>query len=362
MAKERIISADSHVAIQHEAVLGHLPARYHEDYQRCIAEAGQRMAKKAKRMAPAEKGGGNPSQQANWSAAGRPGEWDPVERLKDMDIDGVEAEVLYCQIDAGAAVFAMKDGGREAAFRAFADAALDFASHDPKRLLPVYPLPIVAIDEAVRELTRLARAGARALMLPLYPTDLGLAPYWDERYDPLWAAIQETGIPVSQHVGANDALFEIMGRDPTPAKGVFQSLPPLFMSESIASWIVTGILERFPKLKIIFVEAGLGWLPFYLERLDRMYVKHGWKDMEMLKEEPSFYWHRQMGATFEEDEFGIANRHKLGVDNLMWATDYPHPDSTWPESQQVIETHFKDVPIEEARQIIGGNAARFYGL
>ncbi|UCE85105.1 MAG: amidohydrolase family protein [Deltaproteobacteria bacterium] len=360
MAKERIISADSHVAIKDEQVMSHLATRFHEDYKnarlRHMAELAKRMKKKAGQTTAM------PSQAQPWEAAGRKGEYDPVERLKDMDIDRVDAEVLYCDVLCGTSYYGMTNGGRAAAFEAFNNAALDFASHDPKRLLPVYIVPIVDIDESVREVQRLASAGAKALMLPLYPTDLDLPHYSDRRYDPLWAAIQETGIPISQHVGASQTLFDIMAYDPTPAKGIFQALPPIFMAEALAGWIVPGILERFPSLTVVLVESGLGWIPYFLERLDNMKRSHGWDHYGMLKEKPSFYFHRQMLVTFEEDRFGVDQRHRIGVDNLMWATDYPHPDSTWPNSQKVLETHFDGVPVEEARLMIGGNAARIYGL
>ena len=368
MARERILSADSHVAIREEAVLAHLASKYHDAYREARAEAGARMAKKAKPRPGADgkprEGSGLPVQGADrpWEAAGRAGEYDPHERLKDMDLDGVEAEVLYSDVEAGMSFASLQDGGRLAAFQAFNDAALDFASVDSKRLLVVYLVPIIDIDEAVAEVGRLAANGARAFMLPLYPTDHGLPPYFDPHYDPLWGAIQETGIPISQHVGATDALWQILRYDTTPAKGIFQSLPPMFMSEVLANWIVGGVFQRFPGLRVVMVEAGLGWIPFFLGRLDTMKHRHGWDHYGMLEELPSFYWHRNMAATFEEDTFGVSQRHHLGVDNLLWATDYPHPDSTWPESQRVLETHFHDVPQDEARRIIGGNAARIYRL
>lgn len=360
MARERIISADSHVRIQDEAVLRHLASKHHDDYQaarlRFMADMAQRMKKKP--------GAQNlmPSQEQPWEAAGRPGEWDPVERLKDMDIDQVDAEVLYTDVMVGSAYYDLSSEVRLACFQAYNDAALEFASRDPKRLLSVYIVPIADIDESVREVTRLAEAGARAILLPLYPVDIGLPHYSDPRYEPLWSCIQEIGIPVSQHVSANQALLDVMSYDPTPAKGIFQSLPPIFMAEVLAGWIVTGVLERFPKLKIVLVEAGLGWIPYFLERLDTMKRSHGWDHYGMLRELPSFYFRRQVFATFEEDTFGVSQRHRLGVENLMWATDYPHPDSTWPHSQKVLQTHFREVPVEEARLMIGGNAARLYGL
>jgi predicted TIM-barrel fold metal-dependent hydrolase len=360
MSRERIISADSHVLIQDDAVLAQLASKYHEDYRAARLAFMQQMAKRMKK--PPGSKNMMPSQDQPWEAAGRKGEWDPAARIADMDIDRVDAEILYTDVMVGAAYYEMDPEARIAAFRAYNDAALAFASSDPKRLLPVYIVPIADVDEAVGEVTRLAEAGARAILLPLYPVDMGLPHYSDPRYDPLWACISEAGIPISQHVSANQALLDVMSYDVTPAKGIFQSLPPIFMAEALAGWIVPGILERHPRLRIVLVEAGLGWIPYFLERLDTMKRNHGWDHYQMLPELPSVYFKRQMYATFEEDRYGVSQRHHLGVDNLMWATDYPHPDSTWPNSQKVLESHFEGVPIEESRLMIGGNAARLYGL
>jgi predicted TIM-barrel fold metal-dependent hydrolase len=370
MSTERIISADSHVNIRPEAVLEHLPAALHDDFNDARMAYGRAMfeQKPHKRRRQAadqdmEEAAAAFPVDAPWEAAGRPGAHDPHERLKDMDIDGVDAEVLYTDIGAGAAFYDMPDDGWKDAFHAFNSAAIEFASVDPDRLLPVYLVPIADIAEAVKEVHRLAGEGARAVHLPLYPTEIGFAPYWDPVYDPLWAALSETGIPISQHVGTNTYLNTIMAADPTPAKGIFQSLPPIFMAEVVGSWIVPGTFVRFPDLRVVLVEAGLGWIPYYLGRLDLMNERHGWREhYDMLPEPPSHYWRQNMVATFEEDEFGVGVRHEIGVETLMWATDYPHPDSTWPHSQDVISTHFADVPIEEARLMVGGNAARIYGL
>ncbi len=192
----------------------------------------------------------------------------------------------------------------------------------------MYILPLHDIESALKEVQRIANEGARAVQLPLYPSDIDLAPYWDDVYDPLWSAIEDLGIPISQHTGANEYLFELMDRDPTPAKGIFQSLPSMYMAEAMASWLLPGIFVRHPRLQVGFVEAGLGWLPYFLTRLDRMSDRHGWEQLGMgLPEKPSHYWNQNMFATFEEDEFGVENRHEIGVDTLLWATDYPHPDS-----------------------------------
>jgi len=362
--RERIISADSHVTIRDAEVLERLPSKHHDAYRAGkLAVLRKFVGDEAEKMIDSDQLGlDDDEDQPKWEAADRPGAFDPRARLADMDIDQVDAEILYTDSWAGAAFYEMPDGGWLAGFQAFNSAAIDFAAVNPDRLLPVYIIPIADIDEAVKEVQRVANEGARAAHLPLYPTDLGFPGYWDKVYDPLWAVLSETGIPVSQHVASNSYLATIRALDPTPMRGVMHALPNLYMAESIGFWIVAGILERFPELKVVMVEAGLGWLPYWLARLDRMYTKHGWDHFDVLKEKPSFYWHRQMCATFEEDELGMELRHLIGVDNMMWATDYPHPDSTWPHSQDVIRTHFDDIPIDEARQMIGGNAARLYGL
>ncbi len=368
----RIISADSHVEFNQDQVLANLPERYHEDYQssrmrafeRMMAEKPHKQRKQAADQQETAKTGFMAPRSQPWEAAGRPGAYDPVARLEDMDIDQVEAEVLYTDVAGGAAFYEMEDHACMAAFNAWNTTALEFASNDPKRLLPVYLVPIHDISAACGEVSRLVEGGARALQLPLYPVDLGFAPYWDKVYDPLWSTIEETGLAISQHVGALDYLMTVVApNDPTPPKAIFQSLPPIFMAETLAGWTVSGIFEHHPNLRVVLVEAGLGWIPYMLDRLDRMKHRHGWDHFDMpIKEMPSFYWHRNMAATFEEDELGISLRDRIGVENLLWATDYPHPDSTWPESQKVIRDHFQGIDIDDMRAIVGGNAARIYGL
>lgn len=351
MARERIISADSHMTVRDEALFRHLP-KTHQDQVRQLQQALQQgpMGKKDGLYA-----------KATWAAWGRAGEWDPVERLKDMDIDKVDAEVIYSLPNAGTHFYPLKDGARVAAFEAFNNAALDFAAADPERLLPVYLLPIADVKEGVAEVLRLAGAGARAFMIPTFPADVGIKPYFDASWDPLWAAVQETSIPISQHLGGHSHTEKVRAYDQTRNKGIYRALSPIWMAENLAAWAMSGVLERFPGLRLIFVEAGLGWLPFFLERMDRTTRQIGWGP-DVLPHKPSHYWRQNMAATFEEDEFGIKHRHIIGIGNLMWATDYPHPDSTWPRSQEVIRDHFEGVPVHEKRQIICGNAARLYRL
>ena len=157
MARERIISADSHVLIRDEAVLENLASKFHDDYKAARLAFMQLMASRMKKRPDAESL--MPSQDQPWEAAGRDGEWDPAARLADMDTDKVDAEVLYTDVMVGAGYYEMSPEARIASFRAYNDAALDFASSDPKRLLPVYIVPIADMDESVQEVTRLRREG-----------------------------------------------------------------------------------------------------------------------------------------------------------------------------------------------------------
>jgi predicted TIM-barrel fold metal-dependent hydrolase len=301
---------------------------------------------------------------APWPAAGRAGESNAHERLADMDIDGVEAEILY--VGSGGASFgALTPSERVEATRALNSAAIEWASVDPKRLMPVYILPVEDIGAAVKEVERVVSEHAKAVQVPLVPREVGALPYWDEAYNPLWEVLSETGLPISQHVGACRYLMaDVMAEDPTPYKGIFQSLPPLFMSECLADWTLSGVLDRWPDLKIVLVEAGIGWIPYFLERLDTMVTNHGWDSFpdKPITEKPSYYWHRNMAATFEQDQVGMRLLDLVGIENLMWATDYPHPDSTWPRSQEVLATHLTDLAPDQVELVASGNVSRIYKL
>jgi uncharacterized protein len=347
--EHRIISSDSHMLVREKEFLDHLPRRHHDVWRATLQWPSPGPDPVAENRSPI------------LAAAGRAGEWDSAERLKDMDTDGVDAEVLYLDNLAGSRFYKLPGDACAAAFEAFNSAAADFASADPDRLVPVYLLPMSDVAAAVTELERLAALGARAVQLPLYPTDARIAPYYDPVYEPLWSAAEGTGTPISLHVCPPGGRG--LSADPTPAKGLFQAMPPIFMSQALSEWIVTGTFVRHPRLRVVLVEAGLGWIPYMLDRLDRVAIKSKWKERGMeLPEPPSHYWHQNMAATFEEDELGLGMRHLIGVENLLWATDYPHPDSTWPESQKVIAEQFAACSPDERDKMIRDNAARLYRL
>lgn len=285
----------------------------------------------------------------------RPSAWDPAERISDQDRDGVMGEVLYPSL--AMQLFQLEDGAlRAASFRAYNDWLADYCSYNPRRLAGI---ALVALDDPAGgavELERAAKKGLRGAMIwgeP--PAD---RPYGDASYDRFWAAAQDLRTPISLHIlterkSSGDRSSGVMTYYPSLHHGVQRSL---------AGIIFGGVLERFPSLQMVSVENDIGWIPHYLQRLDHSYEKYRYLEREAIPNPPSFYFHRQVRATFQDDRVGIVNREFIGTGNLMWASDFPHSDSTWPRSREVIAHDFAGVPESDVRKIVADNTAAVYGI
>src|ERR1700676_3660590 len=275
----KLISADSHVAVSLDAIRERVPRSLHEAFDDAIAAQAQ---------IDEDLRGGRKLSLDDWDmeAFRDPGYSEPKARLAAMDRDGVQAEVLYSEVSAFRS-FGLVKGDWRPISRAFTDQLSDFASVDPDRLAVSYQVPIIDIDYAVREVLRLAGLGARSVHLPNFPSEFGLPDYHEPIYDPLWGALSETGIAISHHLGVAPHLYSVFQRDPTPQAGIFTSLPSLTLAEVIAWWILTGTLERFPDLKVVFVEPSLFWVAGFLASLDRKAA--GPYDFPGMKLKPSEY-------------------------------------------------------------------------
>lgn len=352
----RLISADSHVKLEHAVIKEHLAARHHDEYDLALATAMREML------------GGN-AVKANMgglakvhAAFGQPGYADPVERLKEMDVDGVDVEILYCEVSAYRYLYLMREGSHEAT-RAFNDALLAFGSVDPKRLVVTCQVPIHDIDVAIAEVQRVAAAGCKSLQLPVFPSEVGQVDYFDERYERLFSAIAETGMPVCNHIGLNTALNTLADRDPTPRLAWTMACMPPSACEALGMWLLTGPLVKHPELKVVFVEPGLGWVAYYLSFLDDMVLRQGYEFPVLQGELPSFYYHRNMAMTFIDEPDPIRHLlHRLGTENVMWSSDYPHPVTSWPKSQATVDELMGDLPAETRHALTVGNAERVWNL
>ncbi|MBL7496670.1 amidohydrolase family protein [Frankia sp. CNm7] len=344
----------------HEQVKYHLPSRLHEAYDKASGDYEARMNRGAGAANRAGAKGGQASSASN-AVFGRKAYYDPVARLEDMDTDGVEAEVLYSEVSAFR-YLASVEGGVDETVQAFNDALADFASTDPNRLIVSYQIPIHDIDLAVREVQRVAAKGGKSLQMPVFPSEFKLPEYFDERYAPLFSAIEETGLPICFHIGLNTNLADLFMRDPTPNKGIAVPLVPLMTAEALGMIIMGGVLERHPRLKVVFVEPGLAWVAWWLETVDDMVRRQGYK-FPAIKEMPSEYYYRNVFLTFIDESVGLQRvRDLLGVNNIIWSTDFPHPVTSWPNSRAVVDKIFTGIPAEERKAMVSGNAARVWNL
>jgi predicted TIM-barrel fold metal-dependent hydrolase len=355
--EQRLISADSHVRITEEWVKERLPKDAIDPYENAV--------RKLNELELEQRGGTRQSLEDFGDlapGAKDPGYWEPHARLAAMDRDGVYAEVLYSELSAFRQFHLAGDHWRQVA-RAFNDALSDFVAVNPDRLVASYQLPIIDMEHAVLEVHRLAALGARSVQLPNYPTELGFAPYHDRSYDPLWAALSETNITISQHLGLKNSLFDAYRADPTPFKSIFTSLPGMMIVENLSFWLMTGLLERFPNLQVVFVEPAFNIFVMWLRMLDGSWGRGREKMYPCVTTRPSDTFHRQISLTLiGGDTDSLSQRYDVGVENIMWSTDFPHPASTWPNSAKVVQKVFADIPAEERQLIVAGNAARVYGL
>ncbi len=290
---------------------------------------------------------------------GRPGGWDPAERLKDMDLDGVQADVIYTTL--GFRQFWFTDAAlQRACFRVYNDWLADYCAHAPQRLVGLALISLHDIDEAIKELRRCADRGLKGALIWASPPED--RPYSAPLYDPFWAAAQDLGMPISLHsitgAGAESRLAIKQPLD----RYVRSTVLSHEVQRTLVVLICSGVLERFPDLKLVSAENEVGWLPFFLQKLDQAREEYQYLYPVPLKLKPSEYFRRQIFATFIDDPVGVASREFVGVENIMWSSDYPHTVSTWPHSREVVERDFKGVPDDEKRLIVRENVARLYGL
>jgi predicted TIM-barrel fold metal-dependent hydrolase len=292
--------------------------------------------------------------------AARASGWDPAERIKDQEIDGVAAEVLYTTL--GLPLFALDDIElQQACFSAFNEWLAEYAAHDRKRLHPIALISLEDAAQGVRELERAVKLGLKGAMVwgeP--PAD---RPYPSPIYDPFWAAAQDLDVPVSLHV----ITEKNQSKDIKLAGGGAISSISMTAIHSIQQTLCTlifgRVLERFPGLKVVSAENDSGWVAHFMYRLDHFYDKFDTMSAETaLPMKPSEYIRRQVWATFQDDPAGPLTARLFGEDNFMWASDFPHSDSTWPNSLKVIAHDFAEIPERVKRKIVFENAVKLYRM
>ena len=287
------------------------------------------------------------------------GGYDPAQHLQDMQLDGVAGEVLYPS--QGLFYFKVADTQlMSAIFRAYNDWLAEFCRTDPERLKGIAMINLDDVQDGIKELERTAKMGFAGAMITEYP--LEDRRYDQPEYEPFWAAAQSLDMPLSLHT-ATRRQGKIRGAGERTLRDASSRATKVFYpATSMCDMIFAGVFERYPKLKLAIVEFELAWVPHLLSSMDYTYRERHEEALYRFKDgwRPSDFVHRNVFLSFQEDEVGIRLRDIIGVDNMMWGSDYPHSESTFPQSRQILAQILAGVPEDECAKIVGGNTARLY--
>jgi predicted TIM-barrel fold metal-dependent hydrolase len=285
----------------------------------------------------------------------REGGHDPAGRLAEQDRDFVDAEILYPTPRLSWSIAANDDAEFHLAMvRAYNDWLAEYCGHAPGRLCGIAMTPNCGVDDAVTELERAtASPGIVGGLLSRYPHGgLDLEP----EDDALWAFAADAAIPLSIHVTLV-AGMPTTHKTKLPGDVRFYDVP-----SRILQMIFGGALDRFPELQIVLAEVDCGWVPYFKEQIDDRYYRLGRGSGLKLTMPPSEYMDRNFLYTYITDHFAVRNRTDIGVDRMMWSSDYPHVGADWPNSWRTIAADFSGVPEDERDMILAGNAHRVYRL
>ena len=293
----------------------------------------------------------------------RPGGWIPEEHIKDMELDGVYAGVVFPSVGFMMYNVVPDSDVLSEIFRVYNDWVAEFCKPFPNRLKGIALINVDDVAQGVKELERCAKLGLVGGMIPLQPPQGHR--YLSDEYEPLWSAAADLNIPLNLHVATNRPGVGQELQQIDEATAAFIATQAHWAQMSIADMIFSGVMERHPKLKIGSVELDVAWIPYFLDRIDYTYTQRAQEFVPYrFKEDmlPSDYFHRQVFVGFQEDALGVQMRDIIGIDNLMWGSDYPHPEGTFPRSRQIIDDILVDCTEEEKEKIVCRNAARMFNF
>jgi predicted TIM-barrel fold metal-dependent hydrolase len=304
----------------------------------------------------------------------RVGGWMAPARIADMDTDGIDVAMLFGGGPLGTANMDLYLDS----FAAYSRWLADFCSHDPKRLKGVAYIPSFDVDLAVKMLKEAAAMGIKSVNIPAFPQSaqslekagsqgaqtvaligdpLGKRQYRDAEFDPIWAACVEHDIALSFHLGTRGSRYN-------EPENFLPDLPmgKVTMAEPIAILIYGGVFDRFPDMRLGSIESGSGWFPWLANYMDRTWTMQRHWTGNNIKHPPSYYFDRNIYSSFISDPTAIKLFDEAGGKNIMWSSDYPHSETTFPHSQKTIHDHFVGVPDKVRDWVVAGCAKKFFGL
>jgi predicted TIM-barrel fold metal-dependent hydrolase len=281
----------------------------------------------------------------------------PELRLQDQARDGIQAEVIYGIL--GVANRLNNPELTNIVYQIYNTWLADFCRTHPDRFAGLACIPNHDAKLAADEVRRVAKLGLRGAELNV---NAAIEPLWHPFWEPLWTAAEECQLSIAFHTTGTgrrpptdlDPKLLLAAR----ASGLTQF--QMATAEYLSSLIFGGVLQRHSGLRLVLGESGIGWIPYILDRMDYEYEDQ-FKELG-LSLKPSEYWHRQMYATYQQDRIGIKLLDDVGVENVMWGSDYPHPDGIFPDSQTYLQRELAHLPEPIRRQIVCENAARLYGF
>jgi predicted TIM-barrel fold metal-dependent hydrolase len=382
MAKSyTIISADAHLEIPPEMWVHRVPALYRDYAPRRVKLANGGDGFLVEGM-PIYYGGMNlfaGKDPKDFSPIGltwdSPGTGPADQRLREQDLDGVDAEVLFPGVGARNLLRGIRNRNAYLAIlRAYNDYLVEeYCAVDPDRLIGLGVIPETSLEDALAELEHCKQQGFKGINLSAFPSGR-LYPTPDD--DRFWAAALEMDMPVTIHVrfdkpSRGEPVFKFP-KEPEPGEQPHEYVERLYRygirgAMNCMQLVMAGVYDRFPRLGIYWAESQLGWIPLYLEQADNQYLRHyHWAERLLgakpLRRLPSEYIKEHNWWGFFNDKVGIRLRHDVRVDRIMWGGDFPHVESDWPHSRELLAEHFANVPEDERRKIVRDNAVDFFHL
>lgn len=365
-----LVSVDDHVIEPPHMFQGRVPAKYADAAPRFVTRDDGTMAwlyEDAEITNPAVQAVvGRPMTEWGYEPVCleemRPGCYDIHSRIKDMDANGMLGSMCFPSFVRFAGALFLDHGDRDqsaAMVRAYNDWHIDeWAGTYPGRFIPL-AIPILWDPElAAAEVRRVAKKGCHAITFTSNPYDLGLPSWYTDHWDPFWKACEDEGTVVCLHIGSNSK--DPLTSPDAPAELIY-SLSPISSMEVASDLVWSRVFLRFPNLKMALSEGGIGWVPYFLERIDYLY-RHSqhWSGMDLGGRLPSELFNEHVVVCFIDDVVGVENRHHLNMNNVTWECDYPHSDTTWPNSPEAALRYLGDLPDEEINKITHLNAIEHF--
>jgi predicted TIM-barrel fold metal-dependent hydrolase len=293
-----------------------------------------------------------------------PGGWEPAARLRDQDIDGIQAEILFSS--AVRQLYSITDEPfQRAIFQSYNAWLQEFCSYNPNRLIGLAILSILDVVHTVADIDEYAKRGFRGVQIPTRIRDSG---YYEPKYEPMWAALEETGMIVNVHTSATQGIARKHYEGPRDVEPKKQSLglanKQAPAQQFLGNLILSGVFDRHPKLKVVCAEFDVGWVANLVQQVDYWFGRASTYDAErnINKLAPSTYFKTNAFFTYQDDRAGVLTTPVFGADNFLWASDYPHGVTTWPNSQATVDRNCAGIDPAVKRKLNRDNVAKLYGL